>query len=249
MSKIKINPRGKIAFISGANRGIGKAIAIELLERGISKIYTGARNVDSLNDLVHTYGARIVPITLDVTDENSIKNASLEIEKLDILINNAGVFSIGGIFSELAKSSLKENLDVNVWGTLNLSNAVIDQLKSSNESAIINISSLAGLGNMPMAATYSVSKAAVHSLTQGMRAELADHNMLVMGVYPGPIETDMTAKVEMDKDSPENVAKNIVNGLENGTEDIFPDVMSEQAGAFYATNPKGIEQQFAGFIG
>ena len=248
MSTVKINPRGKIILISGANRGIGKAITIELLERGASKIYAGARNIESLNDLIAIYGDRIVPITLDVTDENSIKSATENIEELDILVNNAGVFSIGGIFSNLAKSSLKENLNVNVWGILNLSNAVIKQLKNSDKSAIINISSLAGLGNMTMATTYSVSKAAVHSLTQGMRAELANSNTLVMGVYPGPIETDMAAAIDMDKDSPENVAKNIVDGLENGIEDIFPDVMSEQAGALYATNPKEIEQQFGTFV-
>jgi len=100
---------------------------------------------------------------------------------------------------------------------------------------------------MPMVATYSVSKAAVHSLTQGMRAELKDSNVLVMGVYPGPIDTDMAKDLPMDKDTPENVAKNIGDGLKEGHEDVFPDVMSAQIGAFYASSPKGVEQQFADF--
>ncbi len=248
MSQVKLDPKGKVALISGANRGIGKAIAIELLARGASKVYAGARNIDSLQELTAAYGDRVVPVALDVTKDDSIEAAAQKIEGLDILVNNAGVFSAGGIFSSLSESSLQENLSVNLWGALKLSNAVVDHLKKDTEAAIINISSVAGLGNMPMAATYSISKAAVHSLTQGMRAELIDANTLVMGVYPGPIDTDMAAGLPMEKDSPENVAKNILDGLLEGKEDIFPDVMSVEVGAFYAANPKGVEQQFASFV-
>ncbi len=100
---------------------------------------------------------------------------------------------------------------------------------------------------MPIASTYSVSKAAVHSITQGMRGELAKDNVLVMGVYPGPIDTDMAAGVEVEKDSPENVARNLAEGLMDGVEDMFPDVMSKQIGEFYASNPKAVEQQFGGY--
>ncbi len=248
MSNKTLNPNGKTALVSGANRGIGKAIAIELLENGASKVYAGARNTDSLKELQNKYGERLVPLHLDVTDQSTIESASKQIEDLDILVNNAGVFSVGKIFSPEANSSLKENLNVNVWGVINLSNAVVNHLRKDNETAIINISSVAGLGNMPMASTYSVSKASVHSITQGMRAELAEQNTLVMGVYPGPIDTDMTAAVEMEKDSPENVAKAVIKGLTEGIEDVFPDVMSKQIGEFYASNPKGVEQQFATFI-
>ncbi|MCT4622435.1 MAG: SDR family oxidoreductase [Schleiferiaceae bacterium] len=247
MSKLGVNPEGKIALVSGANRGIGKAIVLELLANGIAKVYAGARNTEALKDLTEAYGDRVVPVHLDVTDLNSIAALSKSINDIDILVNNAGVFSIGKIFSETAVSSLKENFDVNVWGVLGLTKAFEASLQKESNTAVVNISSLAGLGNMPMAATYSVSKAAVHSLTQGMRAELADKNALVVGVYPGPIDTDMAAALPMEKDSPENVAKDIVNALKEGTEDVFPDVMSKEAGAYYANSPKGVEQQFATF--
>lgn len=247
MSQIKINPQGKVALVSGANRGIGKAIVIELLENGVSKVYAGARNINSLDGLVAQYGERLVPVELDVTKQSTIDALATSVAGIDILVNNAGVFSIGKIFSDTAKSSLKENLDVNVWGVLNLTRAFENDLKKESETAVINISSLAGLGNMPMASTYSISKAAVHSLTQGTRAELADKNVLVIGVYPGPIDTDMAANIPMEKDSPENVAKAIVNALKEGNEDVFPDVMAKEAGKFYASNPKGVEQQFATF--
>lgn len=247
MSNTTLNPNEKTAFVSGANRGIGKAITIELLENGAKKVYAGARNIETLNELNAKYGDRLIPVQLDVTDSASINNATSQIEDLDLLVNNAGVFSVGQIFSDAAQPSLTENLNVNVWGLINLSNALVKHLKKDEATAIVNISSVAGLGNMPMASTYSVSKAAVHSITQGMRAELSDSNTLVTGVYPGPIDTDMTAEVEMEKDSPENVAKSIINGLISGTEDVYPDVMSQQIGESYATNPKAIEQQFAQF--
>lgn len=242
-----LDPKGKVAFVSGANRGIGKAIAVELLNRGASKVYAGARKLDSLDEMVSKYGDKLIPVQLDVTDDASIKNAAAKVKHLDILVNNAGVFAVGSVFSDQAEESLNKNLDVNVWGVLKLSRAVADDIKKADETAVVNVSSVTGLGNMPMAATYSMSKAAVHSMTQGMRAELKDNNTLVMGVYPGPIDTDMERDLQMEKDSPENVAKNIVDGLVEGKEDVYPDVMSEQIGAFYATNPKGVEQQFADF--
>ncbi len=243
----RMNPKGKIAFVSGANRGIGKAITLELLNQGVEKIYAGARSLETLKELEAQYSGRIVPVQLDVTDEASIQLASKSIDKLDILVNNAGVFAVGGVLADSAIESMKTNLDVNVWGVLKLSNALLPQLKSSKESAIVNISSVAGLGNMPMAGTYSVSKAAVHSMTQGMRAELAENGTLVMGVYPGPIDTDMAAGLEMDKDSPEQVALAVVNGLQSGVEDMFPDVMSTEVGAYYLKDPKAIEKQFGTF--
>jgi NADP-dependent 3-hydroxy acid dehydrogenase YdfG len=213
-----------------------------LLEKGVKKVYAGARNVSTLSELQATYGDRLVPIALDVTDEASTKAAAAKVSELDILVNNAGVFSLGKIFSDLA------NLDVNVWGLINVSNSLVNQLKKDSETAIVNIASVAGLANMPMAGTYSVSKAAVHSITQGMRGELANTNTLVVGVYPGPIDTDMAAGLDMPKDTVENVARNVVQGLMNGAEDIYPDAMSEQVGAAYATTPKGVEKQFSTFL-
>lgn len=247
MPEVKVNPEGKIAFVSGSNRGIGKAVTIELLKRGVQKVYAGARDISSLDDLKQEYGDRLVPVQLDVTDTNSISKAASQVEDLDILVNNAGISSWGQILSDDVSSNLAEVLKVNVWGLVHLSNALIRPLKKESPTAIVNFSSVAGLANMPLASTYSVSKAAVHSITQGMRGELAKDNVLVMGVYPGPIDTDMAAGVEVEKDSPENVASNLAQGLMEGVEDLFPDVVSKQIGEFYASNPKGVEQQFAAY--
>ena len=245
MSIVNLNPQGKTALVSGANRGIGKAIVEELINKGASKVYAGARNINSLNELKAEYGDKVVPVELDVTKQETMDKLGAQVEDLDILVNNAGVFAPGGLISDDAINSLKANMDVNVWGPLRLTNAVRKHLAKHSPTAVINISSLAGLGNMPFGPAYSVSKAAVHSMTQGMRFEMAPYNTLVMGVYPGPIETDMTEEFEIEKDSPQNVAKSIVEGLHNGAEDVFPDAMSSQVGQMYASSPKTVEQQFA----
>jgi len=248
MSRIKVSPIGKVALVSGSNRGIGKAITIELLERGAKKVYAGARNPNTLNDLKKKYGDRLVPITLDVTNDQSIDKAAKIATDVEILINNAGVFSTGGFFAENTYTSLKTNLEVNVWGLIKLTHELIDSLKSKDSAAIVNIASLAGLANMPMGATYSATKAAVHSIIQGMRGELINDNILVIGVYPGPIDTDMAKDIDMEKDTPQHVAMEIIKGLVEGKEYVFPDEMSKQIEPFYYTDPIAVEKQFSLFI-
>jgi len=245
----KISIDGKVALVSGSNRGIGKAITVELLENGAKKVYAGARNVNSLDELKAKYGERLVPVELDVTKDDSIAKVAEIANDVEILVNNAGVFSLGNFEDGKVLESLKTNLDINVWGLAKLTNAFFGTLKKQDSAAIVNVSSVAGLANMPMGLTYSASKAAVHSITQGLRGELKDSNILVSGVYPGPIDTDMTKGFEMEKETPENVAKNIIKGIEEGREDIFPDAMSKQMGEGYSSSPKAIEKQFSDFSG
>jgi len=248
MSTTNIDLEGKVAFVSGANRGIGRSIAIELLASGVSKVYAGARNPETLSDLKSQYGDRLVPIELDVTKENTISKAAELAHDVDILVNNAGVFATGGIFDKNFTQSLEANLNVNVWGLVKLTNAFISTLKRSDSGAIVNVSSVAGLANMPMAATYSVSKAAVHSISQGMRGELANNNIRVLGVYPGPIDTDMAAGLPMEKESPDYVARQLIQALNNGEDDVFPDPMAAHAGTVYASSPKQLEKEFGVWV-
>jgi len=249
MSGLKINVAGKTVLVTGSNRGIGKAILIELLERGAKKVYAGARNITTLDDLKSKYGERLIPIQLDVTNEQDITNAAALADDVEILINNAGVGAYGGFFGEGAIAAFDQNLAVNVYGLINLTKAFVQTLKEQEEAAIVNISSVAGLASMPVLGTYSATKATVHSITQSFRGELAQDNILVSGVYPGPIDTDMAKDFDMPKDSPENAAKAILDGLAEGKEEIYPDPMSTQVGEGYSTNPKGIEQEFAAYVG
>ncbi len=244
---MKVSINGKTALVSGANRGIGKAITEALLDNGAKKVYACARNVASLNDLSTKYGDRLVPVELDVTKDESIANAASTASDIDILVNNAGVMVPGNFAYGNMLESMKTNFEVNVWGLTKLTDAFFNKLKISESAAIVSISSVAGLANMPLISTYSASKAAVHSIVQGLRGELRDSNVLVCGVYPGPIDTEMAKGIEMEKDTPENVAKNVIQAIEDGVEDVFPDVMSKQVGAGYMASPKAVETQFGGF--
>jgi len=212
------------------------------------KVYAGARNPDTLNDLKEQYGDRLIPIALDVTDDQSIEKVVKKATDVEILINNAGVFATGGFFAKDTYQSLKTNLEVNVWGLIKLTHELIDSLKNKDSAAIINIASLAGLANMPMGATYSATKATVHNIIQGMRGELINKNILVIGVYPAPIDTDMTKEVDTEKDTLQHVATEIIKSLLEGKEYVFPDEMSKQIEPFYYTDPIAVEKQFSQFI-
>ncbi len=246
MQKIKLDK--KVVLVSGANRGLGKAIVEQLIEKGAAKIYAGSRNIESLEELAAKYGNKIVPVELDVTSDESIDRVARQIDRLDVLINNAGRMSTGTLLSNEAINSLKENMDVNVWGPLKLSNAVRHHFLDENLTAIVNIISVAGFANMPSLGTYSVSKAAIHSITQGMRGEMASKNTQVFGVYPGPLDTDMTDGWDLDKADTITVAQNILKDVENGVEDIFPDPMSQQVGTLFFSSPKTLEQNFAKMV-
>jgi len=243
----KMQVKGKVAFVSGSNRGIGKALTIALLEHGAKKVYAGARDITKLDSLKSCYGERLVPIELDVTSDESISRAAASATDIEILVNNAGIFSVGNFLSGNLLESLQTNFEVNVWGLVKLTNAFLGTLRQQESAAIVSVSSIIGLASMPMGLTYCASKAAVHSVIQGLRGELKDSNIFVVGVYPGPIDTDMTKELEMDKDSPENVAENIIKGLKEGLEDIFPDSMSSEVGQAYFESPKAVEEQFSGF--
>jgi NAD(P)-dependent dehydrogenase (short-subunit alcohol dehydrogenase family) len=99
--------------------------------------------------------------------------------------------------------------------------------------------------NFPIATTYSISKAATHSLTQASRTQLAPHDVYVAGVYPGPIDTDMARELPLEKTSPEATAHAILDGIEARREEIFPDPFSVQLGALYGRDPKALEAQYA----
>lgn len=236
---------GKVAFVSGANRGLGLAFVKGLLSAGVSKVYAGAREIDSLHQLVRDFPDKVVPVRLDVTNDDLIADAVNLASDVDIVINNAGVATFDSLSSPRNIENAKYEMDVNYFGALNMVRAFSPVLKAQGGGAFVNIASIAGLISFPFFSSYSASKAAVHSLIQGTRAELAKQNTYVMGVYPGPVDTDFAVNIPAEKASPEAVVANVLEALEKGEEDVFPDASSQQIVAGIQADAKGMEKHIA----
>ncbi|MGQ1910018.1 SDR family NAD(P)-dependent oxidoreductase [Marinifilum sp. RC60d5] len=248
MNGLKISPKGRVAFVSGANNEIGRALVIALLEEGASKVYAGVQDVKALKELKLEYRNRLFPLLLDMKNDRSIVKVSHMLKDIEILINNAEVCESGGLFSDNSLDSLTINFNLNVRSLLKITTSLLGYLKNKDCAAIVNIVSILGLASMPVAGTYSASKAAAHSITLGIRGELLNTNVLVMGVYPALVHINLAKKLNLNKALPQNIARNIILGLKNGNEYVFPDIMSKQIAELYLTEPVTVEKQFAHFV-
>jgi len=234
-----MNVTSKSILITGANRGIGRALVDEALRRGAKKVYAGTRS-----GLEHS-DKRVTPITLDVTSASQIQRAVDDVDTLDVLINNAGI----AIYDDLSNLDvLEQHLAVNFLGLLKVTQAFLPLLKRS-QGAIVNNLSLAGLAPLPVIPSYSISKAAALNLTQSLRALLAREGVRVHAVVLGPVDTDMNRGFEIPKASTQSAAVGIFDGLAKDEEEIFPDPTSQSiAEGWRAGVTKALESQFAAFV-
>jgi NAD(P)-dependent dehydrogenase (short-subunit alcohol dehydrogenase family) len=231
---------GKAVLVTGANRGIGQALVEEALRRGASHVYAGTRR-----PLVHS-DERVTPLALDVTNAAQTQAALERVESLDILINNAGL----SLYDDLSDPAvLERHLAVNLFGTYSVTQAFLPLLTRSR-GAIVNNLSLVAFAALPLIPAYSISKAAAFSLSQSLRALLAEQGVSVHAVLTGPTDTDMSRGLDVPKASPESVARAIFDGVENGDEDIFPDPMSaSMAESWHSGAAKALERQNATLVG
>ncbi len=234
-----MNIAEKTVLITGANRGIGRALVAEALRRGAKRVYAGTRGA------LDTADERVVPVILDVTNSEQIEQAVREIGSLDLLVNNSGIAP----YDDLSDSAvIEQTFAVNFFGMYKVSRAFLPMLKRS-KGAIINNLSLMALAPLPPTPSYAISKAAALSMTQSLRAILAGQGVTVHGVFLGPVDTDMTRGFEIPKASPEAVAQGIFDGLENKEEDIFPDPMSKSIAEGWRNGvAKAFERQYAGLV-
>jgi NAD(P)-dependent dehydrogenase (short-subunit alcohol dehydrogenase family) len=234
-----MNILGKTILITGANRGIGRALVNEALKRGAKKVYAGTRG-----GVIELLDERVIPMLLDLTSDAQIRRAAEEFAGLDVLINNAGI-ALNDDLGDL--EILEQHIAVNLFGTLKVTRAFLPLLTRS-KGAIVNNLSVAALAALPMIPAYSISKAALSNMTQSLRAILSSQGVSVHGVFLGPIDTEMSRGLEVPKASPETAAQGIFDGLEKGEDDIFPDPMSQfMAEGWRNGIVKAFERQFAGF--
>jgi NAD(P)-dependent dehydrogenase (short-subunit alcohol dehydrogenase family) len=222
--------------VTGANRGIGRALVEEALRRGATRVFAGTRQ-----PLAHRDG-RVTPLTLDVTNAAQIQRAVEKARSLDILVNNAGV----ALYDDLSdRAMLERHLAVNLFGTHGVTQAFLPLLTRSR-GAIVNVLSETALAPFPIIPAYSISKAAAFSLTQSLRALLAARGVSVHAVLAGPVDTDMSRGADIPKSSPESVANGIWDGVEREEEDIFPDPRSaSMAESWRSGAAKALERQSA----
>ncbi|MFZ0303903.1 MAG: SDR family NAD(P)-dependent oxidoreductase [Terracidiphilus sp.] len=234
-----MNIAKKTILITGANRGIGRALVEEALIRGAQKVYAGTRGPLQHSD------KRVTVLTLDVTNAVQIQRAINDIDTLDVLINNAGI----AIYDDLSKPDvIEQHLAVNLFGPLNVTRAFLPLLKRSKGAIVNNISTVA-LAALPVVPGYSISKAAALSMTQSLRALLAGQGVTVHAILTGPVDTDMNRGFDIPKASTESAAAAIFDGLENCEEEIFPDPMSQSIAEGWRNGvAKAMERQVAAFV-
>lgn len=231
--------RNKTILVTGANRGIGRALVGEALRRGARTVYAGVRS-----GALENTDSSVIPLKLDVTSPEQIQAAVKNVESLDVLINNAGV----ALYDDLTdRSALEKSLAVNFFGMHGVTQAFLPMLQRS-KGAIVNNLSLVALAPLPIIPGYSISKAAAANMTQSFRALLAGQGVTVHAVFLGPVDTDMNRGFDIPKVSPDSAAQGILDGVEKGEEDIFPDPASLSVAEGWRMGvAKALERQFGAF--
>jgi NAD(P)-dependent dehydrogenase (short-subunit alcohol dehydrogenase family) len=225
----------KNVLVTGANRGIGRAIVEGALQRGAAKVYAAVRQLDSADSLVAEFGDRVVPVHLDLNDPSSIHEAAKTASDVELVINNAGVLKPTTALSPDAIESLRFELEVNVFGLIHVAQAFAPVLKANGGGALVQLNSVVSVKTFADFATYSASKAASYSITQALREQLAQQGTQVLSVHPGPIQTDMgrEAGLEDIAEPPSLVADAIFESLENNRFHAWPDSMAKQISETY----------------
>ena len=228
--------KGSTAFVTGANRGIGKAFVEGLLAGGAKKVYAGARKPES----VTVKGA--VPVKLDITDADGVAAAAKACGDVDLLINNAGIATASALIGAPNIADARAMMETNYFGTLNMCRAFAPVLKSNGGGALVNILSIASWGTSALIGGYSGSKTAELALTRAVRIELRAQGTLVIGVYAGFVDTDMAKPFDVPKVSPQSIVAAVLAGIESGTEDVLADDRAREVATNFVRESKIREQ-------
>ena len=225
------------ALVTGANRGIGRALAVELLARG-AKVYAAARRPET----VDLPGVEV--LALDVTDPAAVADAARAAADVDLLVNNAGITTGATLLGDL--DGVRAELDVNFWGTLSMVRAFAPVLAANGGGAVVNIASALSWFAAPGAGAYAVSKAANWNMSNALRLELAGQGTLVTSVHLGAADTDMMKDYDGPKIDPAEVARRTLDGVAAGDLEVVADEWSAMIKASLAKDPREFYGQFLG---
>lgn len=228
-----MNIDNAVVLITGANRGLGLALATVLQRAGARKIYAAARDPASITQ------QGVVPLKLDVANAGDVEAAVAACGDVTLLINNAGISLGSPILAAGSVAALRAELEINLFGPMLLSKGFAPVLARNGGGAIVNIISVLSWLSFPGAATYSTSKSAAWALTNGLRNELHAQGTQVLAAHMGFMDTDMTAGLTAEKAAPLTIAEKIVAALVAGQEEVLADAMTEQVKQGFSA-PRGI---------
>jgi len=223
------------ALITGANRGLGRHFAAELLARGAT-VYAAAREPASI-DLP---GA--LPVALDITDPDAVAAAAALATDVDLLINNAGISTGSTLLGDLA--GVRAEMDVNFWGTLSMVRAFAPVLAANGGGRVVNVASALSWFAFPGSGAYAVSKAANWNMSNALRLELAGQGTQVTSVHLGLADTDMAAGIDGPKEDPAAVVRRTLDAVEAGDLEVVVDDWSAMVKASLAEDPRGFYARF-----
>jgi NAD(P)-dependent dehydrogenase (short-subunit alcohol dehydrogenase family) len=215
---------GSVALVTGANRGLGQHLAEQLLARGAAKVYAAARNPGTISL------EGVVPLRVDVTDTDSIQAAAETASDTTLLINNAGIYTTGGVL-EVPLETIRHEMETNFFGTLLVTRAFAPHLVANAPGAILNVASVLSWLHPVAFGTYSCSKAALWAQSDVVREELQGHGVTVTALHVGFMETDMTTGIDAPKSDPAAVAAQALDGLEAGLVEVLADDLTRSAKA------------------
>ena len=223
------------ALITGANRGLGRHFAAELLARGAT-VYAAARDPETI-DL-----PGVQPVALDITDPDAVLAAAALAGDADLLVNNAGISTGAALLGDL--EGVRADLDVNFWGTLSMVRAFAPVLAANGGGKVVNIASALSWIAAPGAGAYAVSKAANWNMSNALRLELAGQGTQVTSVHLGLADTDMAKAIEGPKTDPAVVARRTLDAVEAGELEVVVDEWSAMVKASLAEDPRAFYDRF-----
>ena len=232
---------GCVAFVSGANRGVGACFVEKLLEQGARKVYAGARDIRALE----RQDPRVVPVELDITNAGQVARAAALAGDANLLVNNAGINRLEPVLAATDANAARAEMEVNYFGTLEMIRAFAPSLRLSG-GAIINVSSILARVALPAMASLCASKAAALRMTEAVRAELAPHGVRVLAILPGAIDTDMSRAFPPPKIPAADVVEAALAALKAGGEEVYVGAMAQQIASGLAADRRAVQASLAG---
>jgi NAD(P)-dependent dehydrogenase (short-subunit alcohol dehydrogenase family) len=209
---------GSRVLVTGAGRGLGQVLCRMLVERGAAVVYGGARDPATVTT------PSVTPVRLDITSDADVKAAAQQCGDVTILINNAGIMRGAAQIAAEDMDAARAEMETNYFGTLRMCRAFAPALAANGGGALVNILSIVSWFANPSNSTYCATKSAQWSLTNAARIELRRNGTLVTGVFVGVIDTEMGEFfAELPKISPDSVARQVLDGIEAGAEEVLCD--------------------------